>query len=63
MSKINLKALKKSQVATLPAMLAAYGMGQRDEFLGINSSLLFVFMLVIVVVNFFRECQATVTNE
>jgi hypothetical protein len=59
MSRFNLTGLKKSQVAILPGMLAAYAMGQRDELFGISSTLIFALMMLVVVVNMYLEYIAT----
>ena len=57
MSQFNLSTIKRSQLIIIPSMLAAYNMGNKDTFLGVNSDLVFFIMLAIVVINLIVECR------
>ncbi|MBE1286435.1 MAG: hypothetical protein GJ671_01775 [Alteromonadaceae bacterium] len=57
MSQFNLSNLKRSQLVIIPAILAAYSMGGKETFLGMNSEQVFVVLLAVVVINLIFECR------
>jgi|SaaInl74LU_5_DNA_1037368.scaffolds.fasta_scaffold04012_5 hypothetical protein len=63
MKKFNLKKLKPSQLAIVPATLLAYSMGGKSEFFGINTNITIAVLIFIIACNLTFEFRATKDKE